>query len=534
MMNKGRRNGLLWSIAIVLAAGPLLAAKPTTKPAPGRIRLTISRKTTHILGPVKKDGTVNYMAYLNAKHSKGVTKANNAAIPLIKIFGPDFLPPMERRKICEILKIEPPSKGGKYFITLDDYIEKTLSNEDATAWKKRDHLTKATTKAWKAKQHPVIAGWLKVNNGTMKATLVAMRRAGYYMPLVSGDPKDESMITLALPDVLSYRNMGNALVARAMLEFDSGDTRSAWADLMAARHLARRVGSGYSMTECFVAMAIEAKTCSGCRAMAGSGKLSGAQARAFFADMQRLGSLSDIVDVIDEGERFAKLDMVMMMARTASKKGLKGIVDPKGAVEGMTPRVRSLEWDEVLMKMNPWYDSFVAAARQKTFKARTTALAAHDRRGKEYEKPIERLHSLMEFLLMHYGDSAIQKGKEPMTLREVSQTIGDIMAAMFTPGISRAVVLRDRATAQGKLTEVAMALAAYKAEKKAYPDKLSQLAPGYLKKVPDDLFIDKPFGYKKTDKGYVLYSIGENMKYDGEKKEEDDDEEKDDIVVRVE
>ena len=75
-----------------------------------------------------------------------------------------------------------------------------------------------------------------------------------------------------------------------------------------------------------------------------------------------------------------------------------------------------------------------------------------------------------------------------------------------------------------------MALAAYRAEKKAYPDKLSELSPGYLKKVPDDLFINKPFGYKRTDKrtdkGYLLYSVGENMKYDGEKKE-------DDIVVEV-
>jgi hypothetical protein len=58
------------------------------------------------------------------------------------------------------------------------------------------------------------------------------------------------------------------------------------------------------------------------------------------------------------------------------------------------------------------------------------------------------------------------------------------------------------------------------------------LAPGYLKKVPDDLFIDKPFGYTKTAKGYLLYSVGENMKYDGPKKNEDDD--IDDIVVEVE
>ena len=98
--------------------------------------------------------------------------------------------------------------------------------------------------------------------------------------------------------------------------------------------------------------------------------------------------------------------------------------------------------------------------------------------------------------------------------------------------IHRVVIGRDRSTAEGDLALVTMALAAYRAEKKAYPEKLSQLTPGYLKKVPDDLFIDKPFGYKRKGKGYVLYSVGENMKFDGVKKNED--EEIDDIVVQVE
>ncbi len=91
---------------------------------------------------------------------------------------------------------------------------------------------------------------------------------------------------------------------------------------------------------------------------------------------------------------------------------------------------------------------------------------------------------------------------------------------------SRPFELRDHAMACSEVTLVAMALAAYQAEKKVYPDKLSQLSPGYLKKVPDDLFIDKPFFYKRTDKGYLLYSVGENMKYDSADKE-------DDIVVEV-
>jgi hypothetical protein len=122
MMNKGRKKRLHWIFVAVLVValvfGAHLAIQWANKPASGPIRITVSKETTHILGPVNADGTVNYMAYLNAKHSKGVTKENNAVIPLIEILGPDFPTDEASGKICEILKIEPPAKGRKYFTAI--------------------------------------------------------------------------------------------------------------------------------------------------------------------------------------------------------------------------------------------------------------------------------------------------------------------------------------------------------------------------------------------------------------------------------
>ena len=544
MMNTKRRKVLLWGFVVVLAAGPLLAAPPTTQPATqpasDRIRLTISRKTTHILGPVNADGTVNYVAYLNAKHSKGVTKENNVAIPLIEIFGPGFLPKDTGPKICKILKIEPPAEGKKYFTSVRHYIKKTLSDKDADAWEDRDDLEKAKTKPWKAKQYPVIAGWLKVNNDALNATLVAMQRTGYYMPAVSPGP-DDSMISMSIPGVYACIEMGNALVARAMLKFDSGDMTGAWADLTATRHLARRIGRGYMLVDRLFALAAEKEACSAICGMAGSGKLTGARARAFLADMQQLGPLPDPVDTIDEYERFFTLDTVMFLACEASREGRVDLNkairvasgDTYGKLTIVPPHMKSLEWDEVLITINTWYDSFLSAARRKPSKARAKALAAHDDRFWKHRMRIgvSRFSPYPPFLFMRFGDPAAQKKKEIMARRLVSRATGGFLISELMPHCTRVVELRNRTTAQGDLSVVAMALAAYRAEKKAYPDKLSQLAPGYLEKIPDDLFIDKPFFYKRTDKGYLLYSVGENMKFDGVKKE---DEKTDDIVVRVE
>ncbi|MDP6546571.1 MAG: hypothetical protein QGH60_21545 [Phycisphaerae bacterium] len=531
MTDKGRKKRRRRIFVVVLVAAVLLGVYLSIyRPPSGPIRITISRETTHILGPVNEDGTVNYVAYLNAKHSKGVTTENNAAIPLIEIFGPDLLPKDTDGEIYKILKIEPPAEDGKYFVALDDYIEKTLSNEDAEAWEDEHDLDKVTTKPWKPKQYPVIAEWLKANDDALDAMPVAMQRTDYYMPTGSLGP-DESMVSLSLPNVRSCLDMGNALAARAMLKLDSGDAPGAWVDLMSARHLARRVGSGYSLIESLVAIAIETTACSGCRAMAGSEKLTDTQARAFLIDMQRLGPLPDLVDTIDKAERFFMLDCVMMLARATYQGGLVGLRDALDNMDGTgeqqadppttAPRGGSLEWDKILLKMNPWYDSFVAAARQRTFKTRTEALAAHDLRSEELSVSVYKSRSFLHSVLKHF--------------RDPTDEIGDILVSLLLPSISRTVVLRDRGTVEGDLSVVAMALAVYRAEKKAYPDKLSELAPGYLKKVPDDLFIDKPFGYKQTEKGYLLYSVGKNMKYDGEKKKEDDEDgEKDDIVVRVE
>ncbi len=57
-----------------------------------------------------------------------------------------------------------------------------------------------------------------------------------------------------------------------------------------------------------------------------------------------------------------------------------------------------------------------------------------------------------------------------------------------------------------------MAIAAYKAEKGKFPAKLEDLVPGYVREVPEDWSAAKPLIYRSDEKGYVLYSVGPNLK----------------------
>ena len=521
-MSKTRVKWLIWSIVFILIASFVSYEYYLATPDSGPLPITVSKETTYILGPVKKDGTVNYIAYLNDKYSKGVTKENNAAIPLIGILGSySFLTKDNAQPICEMLGIPVPPAGKKYFIDSDEYAYTHLSDAEYDEYEERYDLDTAAINPWNAKQYPIIAQWLQANEDALNATLVAMQRTGYYIPIDSSDPN----ATMSFINTLNARacvDLGAALSARAMLKLDSDDVPGAWADLIAARHLARRIGSGYWLFEHWAAMDIETTACQASQKLGGSGKLTSDQSQAFLTDLQHLGSLPDILTTAYETERLELLDHIMLLARETRKHGFANawvktcLADSYDQWETLF-RKRDLNWDQMLKTANSWLDSLQAASSKKTFKDRKDAWADCTRNFGECRVNHLNNRSFLKIVQNHFGDP--------------TEYISNTLISSFIPDLGSVGELRDRAITQSNLAIIAMALADHRAEKNAYPDKLTDMVPGYLKEIPYDIFIDKPFGYTKTDKGYLLYSVAENMKYDGPKINEDDD--IDDIVVEV-
>jgi hypothetical protein len=72
--------------------------------------------------------------------------------------------------------------------------------------------------------------------------------------------------------------------------------------------------------------------------------------------------------------------------------------------------------------------------------------------------------------------------------------------------------LDKRAATKTRLTEIALALAACRADDNQYPEKLGALVPDYLKQLPEDPFGKGTFCYRREDEGYLLYSVGPNGK----------------------
>lgn len=90
------------------------------------------------------------------------------------------------------------------------------------------------------------------------------------------------------------------------------------------------------------------------------------------------------------------------------------------------------------------------------------------------------------------------------------------------PAYSRVIVLNIRNIAHLRTAQTALAVQRYRLNNGRLPDSLDKLVPDYLKSVPLDPFDGKEIRYKKLERGFVIYSIGEDMKDDGGKEQPKD------------
>jgi hypothetical protein len=88
------------------------------------------------------------------------------------------------------------------------------------------------------------------------------------------------------------------------------------------------------------------------------------------------------------------------------------------------------------------------------------------------------------------------------------------LTSMLMPVYTRFVWSRENKIASLGGAQIALALCLYKAEHGAYPASLTVLeAAGY--KLPRDPFTGKPYQYLRGGAGFVVYSLGPDMKDDG-------------------
>jgi len=294
-----------------------------------------------------------------------------------------------------------------------------------------------------------------------------------------------------------------------MLRAGSGQFDAAAGDLLAVHRLARLLGQGPVLLDHLVARGVEALACHGDAVLAGSPRMTGGQARAHLAALHALPPLPPTAEVLETGERLFGLDSWARSVREGAGKDLGQTFALLGIPVELPPDM-PVDWDELLRMSNSRTDLLVAACRRPTFRERREA-------AERLRADVEAVVGKTEEHRVAYARKLAEVAKQGAPARR------QITRALFYLTVSlgaisgRAEELRDEVVMRKSLAEVALALRVYQAENARFPAALDQLKPSCLKDVPRDIFVDKPLIYRPQGNGYLLYSVGENMKDDGGK-----------------
>ncbi|MHB1463327.1 MAG: hypothetical protein ACYC1M_18725 [Armatimonadota bacterium] len=91
------------------------------------------------------------------------------------------------------------------------------------------------------------------------------------------------------------------------------------------------------------------------------------------------------------------------------------------------------------------------------------------------------------------------------------------MAEIVFPVFTTAVMKPHTTCAKTALTQILLAAQQYKASHSQYPETMAQVRSMGISDIPMDPFNGNDFVYKRTTKGFKVYSVGEDFKDDGGK-----------------
>ena len=484
------RNGLFSLIwAVVLAGLPVARAqeaKPAATAPAARSAATrpfvLSKETTFYTGPLRPDGTVDYVEAINERLSRGVTPEDNAAIPLL-----DAVQAGKAEQAAHYTKIR--AKLGMPAAPLQALAAVPAGLPDG--------FDATLNGPWTAEKAPAVAKWLEAQAPRLDRVLEASRRTRYYLPLVRENTRD-TIVEVLLPHLNEMRGLANALKSRAMLALGREDMEAFRRDVTAILRVARLTSGGPTLIERLVAIGCEAMALDLIQVAATGGWLSAADVERFLADL-RATPAGRVYEVFELGERTFMLEFLQIAAvhgpAEASKmfRAMAGGGGKQNAAEENVPMPpvdpAAKDWNAALRKANGWYDRHADAGKLPTWRERSIASAAI---AKDLDAVRRRLEGW----------------------RGVFAPIEDRMLAIALPATTRAYQVEAKLERDRIMTEIVLALSLFRTKTGEYPATLKELTPAYFKAEPIDPLTDEPPDYRPEAGGYELRSFGENRRED--------------------
>ena len=482
------------AILLALAAGVAFADEPG-KPVP---KFKFGRDATFVDGPLDKDGYIDYEAALNQRLKGKITPETNAVVLLLQCLGPKPEGAALHQDFYKALGIEAPADVGDYLVQYNRHFVLEMQSRDPRGF--FDLEAKLKLRPWTKDDSPKHAEWVKLNQKPLEIAVEASNRKDYYFPLISRMRGGEHgpLLGALLPTVQKCRELASLLAFRATWHLGAGKIDDAFSDALAVHRLGRLLTRGASFIELLVGIAIESIAHQTDLTLLEQAGPTAKQILAYQVELEKLQPRGSVADKIGLFERFLYLDSVQHTLRTGTGDLLGG------EFRGRTPEqiLETLDWNAVLTMGNRHYDRMDAALRKPTRGERLQASVAIDLELGKLQNDAKNV--------------VIDPNDPPAKVRtDLTQKIGPMYIALLMPAIQKVNDFNDRAEQIQRNGLLVTVLAAHFADHKKYPDKLADLVPKYIAKIPEDVFSGKPLIYTPTKSGYLFYSVGVNGIDDG-------------------
>ncbi len=447
--------------------------------------IQISVDTTFVTGPLDRHGRVDFVAAVNQKFLAIVPKESNAAVLLIDAFGPCDANGRVDAKCYQILGVEAPHEGGDYFVDIGEFVGDWAPNDSETF---RSGSHDILVRPWSDVEFPNVKKWLDRNDAALAKVQTAVLREQYFVPAIHIESADgrhtAGLLGAEQPWTSRCRDVGRALVCRAMLSLGSGELHRAWANLHAAHRLGRLLTQGYSLVQKLTGLAIEKVAVQGELAFFEYSPLSKSMHEECVKQLGALPRRQTLADGMEFAERLTLLDAIQQHS-LGNEMLFRYSGDPPAMVQWLAQQ--EIDWSTVMRLTNLEFDRF----HERT----------HDSGVVERLIAVRKLQSEFDGSLLRLV---------PLILNQYySIAMARVIHQLWFPSMLHVHFADARVEQQDINLRTTAALSAYRDEHEGnYPDDLSELVPQFMEQIPQDLFGMRPLTYRREDRGFLLYSIG--------------------------
>ena len=458
--------------------------------------IPVRRDTTYLLGPINKEGGVDYVAALNTMESKGVTASNNALPLLIEAAGPKCFHTKygDGKWVMRKLGMKAFAKNAKSLITFTHWNKKhpvplPKTQDGHPKWSLESRIeNRLTQHPWTAAKYPAAARWIKTNRRALRLFSRAMNRPRYYIPLHSAEGL---VIGINRPDQAMVSSLRTVACADAMFMLGNRETAQALREARSVHRLARLFSQPPGIISYLLAISFDTSALALDRALAKSGQLSERQLCHLLAHLKSCSQLPALSTILGH-KRYSDLDI---LART-DRDGLPSEMGPS-PLNILQQYLLPVNYPRLMRDTNRLFNSTVAAAKVRNFRKQLSALHAADARFRAYS-----------------GDERIGLGGTIQAPRPVvfgGSTANLVLRSLFVPldvwisaynlNFAQVDWLRGKLILHRRLTGLSIALAIYHKLNGHYPSAVSQLTPRCISTLPRNFFTGKPVHYTRSRSG---------------------------------